>query len=213
MKNVLISGISLTFIFGSSVAFAADCAQGLKVEKGAIGRIIQCLKVLENENDALRKQIAVFEGANDEKAFHAKLPSGAVIAFAGTEAQPCPSRGWELFEKAKGRFIVGAGHGLRSKLTPHQSGDIGGEEKVILTVSEMPEHNHFVSSGYGPNWHDGLAGSAAPEGIDRKFNDPNPKIRRDGGHGIHKELIGNTGGNKAHNNMPPFLALYYCMKK
>ncbi len=127
----------------------------------------------------------------------ADIPSGAVIAFASSETQPCPGDDWKLFEEAKGRFIVGAGHGNRSELTPRQVGDIGGEESVALTLEEMPWHQH-------------------PMGIERGqgSGEAYPYMRPASGSGQTTEGIGGLPDHatKPHNNVPPYVALYFCKK-
>jgi hypothetical protein len=69
-------------------------------------------------------------------------------------------------------------------------GDVGGGEKHQLTVAEMPRHDHGVyPSGPGHRQRDGgngaYAGDSAP---------------------------GYTGGDEAHPNMPPFIAMNYYIK-
>lgn len=81
------------------------------------------------------------------------------------------------------RFLLGAG-------TTYTAGDTGGEASHTLTVNEMPSHNHgfkrvtgAVSSG--SNYSRIASGGDAAD-----------------------DLITNTGGDQAHNNMPPYLVVY-----
>lgn len=71
----------------------------------------------------------------------------------------------------------------------------GGEETQILTVEEMPSHNHGIKSpsiylcGDNPN-----RGDCWLIGYDKANH--------------HGSLISETGGSQSHNNMPPYLAVY-----
>ena len=94
---------------------------------------------------------------------------------------------WELL---KDRFLIGAGN-------KYLIGATGGEENHILTINEMPEHDHPTPStmytnvgglGYGT-----IRTEIAVNGI------------------IEKEKYLSTsavGGSQAHNNIPPYLAVY-----
>ena len=67
-------------------------------------------------------------------------------------------------------------------------GDSGGEDEHQLTIDEMPSHDHSFLAPSG-------AGSAA-----------------DGASGSSTRRTGETGGDQAHNNMPPFLAVSFIIK-
>ncbi len=91
------------------------------------------------------------------------------------------------WEKLEGRFLIGAS-------SKYPAGNVGGEENHTLTTNEMPSHSHGVTyaygsgSAYGMVWNNGnFQGPYYPDGLG---------------------VIKNTGGNQAHNNMPPYLAVY-----
>jgi len=96
----------------------------------------------------------------------------------------CPS-GWSSYNSAQNRTIVGSGGS-------YGRGSTGGASTVTLTVAEMPSHNHGVDAGsasFGPgDWYLGSANN----------NNDN-----------WSEY---TGGGQPHNNMPPYIALLYCVK-
>ncbi len=92
------------------------------------------------------------------------------------------------WEQIKDKFLLACGN-------TYQNGSIGGEETHKLTTSEMPSHAHALIF----HSHDGSGNSG--KGV--PF------------HGNGNAIIGGdisgcqkTGGNGAHNNMPPYLAVY-----
>lgn len=89
------------------------------------------------------------------------------------------------WERLGGRFLLGAD-------STYAAGSTGGEAAHTLTVDEMPRHNHEI--GNLNAW-----GNATPymtvQAQDKK------------GFGGNVQTMF-AGGGKAHNNMPPFLAVY-----
>lgn len=134
------------------------------------------------------------------------LPAGAVVAFDSSDSQTCPGENWKLFDEARGRFIVGAGHGENKELTPLKLGDEGGYEKHQLTLEEMPNHGHVLEA---PEtialqlWKDGSDGAKR---VLNRYGSPTESI--------NEKYAGDTTikTGKPHNNMPPYIALYFCKK-
>jgi len=136
------------------------------------------------------------------------MPKGAVVAFSLPEG--CP-KNWQLYSPVLGRTIIGADFGLSEKesaketkdspLTQRKLYESGGAEQHKLSVSEMPSHDHtrgdykYLLKSNSYNTYHGKD--------DRTKGEPNLKrIAR----------LKLSGGGKPHNNMPPFIALYYCQK-
>ena len=118
------------------------------------------------------------------------IPNDAVVAFASPRG--CP-QGWTEFADATGRVVIGQGQG--AGLTSRSYRAIGGQERVTLTEAEMPAHTHTVShSGSGnPNAMGGfLVSRIGPDEMEAE-GETNP-----------------IGGGQPHENMPPFIALYFC---
>ena len=137
------------------------------------------------------------------------LPTGMVIAWALSTLP----KGWALCDgqkykldanniaiidtngtqtpDLKGRFILGSGQG--TNLTNRNLNATGGEEKHLLTIEEMPSHNHS-SEGFV------------------KWGGYNIAYSAGGGNINGSSQIGNTGGSQPHNIMPPFYVLTYIMK-
>lgn len=101
---------------------------------------------------------------------------------------------WEALEN---RFLVGAGD-------EYNVNDVGGEAEHILTIDEIPEHNHDTLPSYGSslssnvNNHGKILGAAATAGWATNAINDDPSY--------HPIL--NTGGGLAHNNLPPYLAVF-----
>ena len=87
----------------------------------------------------------------------------------------------------RGRTVIGAGSG--AGLTPRNVNASGGAETHVLTISEMPAHTHSVPFLYQVAFASGTS-SGARAGT---------------------STSGSAGSNQAHNNMPPFVALKYCV--
>lgn len=141
------------------------------------------------------------------------LPQGAVAAF---DLESCPD-GWSDFVKAQRRMILGAVKG-----SDRPRGMQGGEEMHILTVSEIPSHQHsrgtlrmepdgrHVHRSRNESGPNGLG--AIEQGGDGGGETPVGMLSA----GLHLHRLtgemGAIGGGKPHNNMPPYIALYFCKK-
>lgn len=79
-----------------------------------------------------------------------------------------------------------------------------------LTVGELPAHNHTGSTNTTGN-HSHTAGATGNTAGGWDFNavsQGNNYWSSTNGNHSHTISIGNTGGNQAHNNMPPYLSVY-----
>lgn len=91
---------------------------------------------------------------------------------------------WEQIQDV---FLLGCG-------SLYENGSKGGEATHKLTINEMPSHNHgAVSTSGSKNTSIALYPFSM---IQQNYNL------------IDGNVIRPTGGNQAHNNMPPFLAVY-----
>lgn len=110
-------------------------------------------------------------------------PVGAIY-MSVTDTNPASLFGG-TWERIGGRFLLGADD-------TYAAGSTGGEAAHQLTTSEMPSHNHTLDNY---NTTGGTTSSMTVQANDKK-----------GYSGNVNTLY--TGGNKAHNNMPPYLAVY-----
>lgn len=103
------------------------------------------------------------------------------VAFGGT------------WSRIKGKFLVGVNED-ESEYSEAES--IGGEKTHTLTVSEMPSHFHsyYVNIQHG----DGniVSGEALTSGL------------QVGGRRRYSDGTISAGGDVAHNNLPPYYAVY-----
>lgn len=95
--------------------------------------------------------------------------------------------------------IVGAG-------SSYSMGDTGGETEVTLSVGEMPAHSHSNT----PHAHSEI--TAIPNLTTIGAGVPEPTaVPSVGTTGFTSVAIDNTGGDEAHNNLQPYIALKYCI--
>lgn len=92
------------------------------------------------------------------------------------------------WEKIENRFLLASG-------SSYQLGSTGGEATHKLTINELPSHTHNASAGQfistSPNVTPGTVMSF-DSGQYKRYS---------------MNSTSSTGGNKAHNNMPPYLVV------
>jgi microcystin-dependent protein len=107
----------------------------------------------------------------------------------------------------RGRVVLAAGSG--EGLSPRNLGERVGAEGHILSVREMPVHDHRAAGA----WHPLGAEGRAPKPFQYHGNAP---LQGGGGLGSGWEydgtLTSDAGGGAAHNNMQPSLVLHYMIK-
>lgn len=214
---VIIAGVLALSSVGSNTQAQSfrNCAEGLNPGSSAEA-LIRCIAEL-----SFRLERTEFELQNVERRIFsvmeevqiAPIPSGAVIAF--DLAKGCPA-GWRSYPQLAGRMVIGVGRGSVDErgrfLTPRELYDDGGNEKVALNLKEMPPHRHTItSSPPDTNIHDGFGGSGSNFGLRPEF-DPSVEARPGWSTTQHRFFMSEEGKGEAHDNMPPFLALHYCIK-
>ena len=201
--SAFIASVLLGSLFVSPPAAAQDCSMTAIVQdnkdldKRYIDNINCAAARLTSVETRLRKlesDLSVFRDA-----------TGLIAAFDRDRTRPCPS-GWRLFEPAGGRFIVGAGDNSFKDvngidLSDHSVGVVGGEEKHLLIATEMPAHRHGVYRHAAER-----SPSSGLEGAGNADKNPASNVK-DGWES------GSAGSDQPHNTMPPFVALYYCIKE
>ena len=131
------------------------------------------------------------------------FPKHAVVAFkegikrkGEDEKEKCPD-GWEEYDQAEGRFIIGAGRRNGFEIGMRES---GGEYRVKLEIEHMPRHKHENPSR-------GWEGRGSKEEV--QALQATDKGEYGGTHARPTDFVGE---GLPHNNMPPYIALLWCKK-
>lgn len=114
-------------------------------------------------------------------------PIGAIyLSVSATNPSTLFGGKWE---QIKDRFLLAAGD-------TYSNGSIGGEANHILTIEEMPSHKHQIKTN-NDDWNNSAGGG-------------NYGTTHDGANSWYNTnwYTENSGGNAAHNNMPPYLTVY-----
>lgn len=131
------------------------------------------------------------EGKTWAQAMLALHPVGSIyLSVSSTSPASLFGGTWEMLQD---RFLIGAGGS-------YGAGATGGAETHKLTINEMPKHDHNVVK---KNTYDRLVMMAA---VQNGYGNAGGS----GGSGTWYWNYGvpAQGGNAAHNNMPPYLAVY-----
>lgn len=115
------------------------------------------------------------------------------------------------WEQLKDKFLLGCGDN-------YQNGATGGEALHTLTASEMPSHKHSATTnntgghrhtfkGWWTTKGDGSATYACVARTTQNDAVEYGSFATAGDH-THTVTVNNTGDSQAHNNMPPYLAVY-----
>ncbi len=105
----------------------------------------------------------------------------------------------------QGRAPMHPGQGFG--LSPHGLGESSGSETVTLLQSEIPGHAHNVGASNGP------ANLQSP-GADRVLGRANNNVYLDNPANLvamAPEALSPAGGGQPHDNMQPYLTLYFCI--
>ena len=155
------------------------------------------------------------DGKTWAQALDAIYPVGAVYLSAEPDSPASLFGG--TWERIMDRFLLGAGDA-------YAAGSTGGEETVALATEQMPSHTHTptdntpgtsIYNQYGMQVLRHLSSASTlraqvAKGSDYYVNAANPKASDYGSLDDVSVMYktGATGGGAAHNNMPPYLAVY-----
>ena len=193
--SILALAVSAFFVYSTEAAVleTKGCSTQL-APKSPASEVFACMRSLESQIAKLSEDVSL---ARRIEGLIEVIPRGAVLAF--DLARGCP-KGWSNFEEADGRFLLGVEETYLYRRE-------GGEEEVTLKVKEMPAHSHTVA--VPKNWAtakivDELEGKPVGNLFNRIISETNVA----GGPSEAK-----SGEAKPHNNMPPFIVLYFCKKE
>ena len=120
-------------------------------------------------------------------------PVGSIYQTASSTFNPQTAWGG-TWERIKDRFLLAAG-------TAYAGGSTGGEETHKLTTQELPSHQHVMivnNEGSSSSWVPTFDGYVIKtDCVTRSKKNYQAKLAQNG-----------AGLDQAHNNMPPYLAVY-----
>lgn len=148
-------------------------------------------------------------------------PIGSVyISFSNTNPTTYFGGTWE---QIKDKFLLCCGNS-------YPVNSVGGETSHVLSLNEMPNHGHsFTTSNNGYHDHQvalngdpnfniyyRLSWGSSNTGYCISGNNINgqssgasyPSIAKGNGGHVHTGNTDGSGGSQAHNNMPPYIAVY-----
>lgn len=101
----------------------------------------------------------------------------------------------------RGRTIIGVDNSVEIVANADSLGNYGGEESHILTIDELPSHNH--NNQY----------IVIPNSLYLQPNRLQDSSSSNGGHRVGNNVTTETtGGDQPHNNMQPYLVTNYIIK-
>ncbi len=186
--------------------------------------------------DTVFAPVAVVTGRviANEISGNGTVPAGAIMMWQGTT----PPTGWAICDGSngtpdlRGRFIVGSGtnqNPASGDINPtYSNGNTGGENQHLLIKTEIPKHQHSVSSSGNDNGQVTIAnattndnhlllGPGSPLFLEAAAGNEYHSITSQP---THTHSINGTTGDgttdgvngQRHENRPPFYALTYIMK-
>jgi microcystin-dependent protein len=106
----------------------------------------------------------------------------------------------------QGAAPMGAGQG--PGLTDWWVGEMGGEAAVTLTTQQIPNHTHVSACNSVGNQSSPASHACATGKVQRQTVNLYASTSNTGMSAGSQAIV---GGNQPHNNMPPYLALNFCI--
>ena len=160
------------------------------------------------------KSLEIVGGELKVNGLNPGVPTGVISMWSGS-VDTVPD-GWAVCDGSNGtpdltgRFVVGAGSSVNSAKAndggqAYAKGATGGAREVKLTLEQMPKHYHEY---FGDDQLDTHATRVRDQG------GYDADSERSGSSAWFKttETGGNSSGTAAHENLPPYYALFYIMK-
>lgn len=178
----------------SAVANTCDIGEGSYETPEALNAaLIGSMRCLTDRLDELAFENAELRDALETKeAQYGQVPRGVVFMF--DRSKGCP-KGWEdLGSELRGRVAVAA---LKDPTDRYGYRQTGGSETHVLSIDEMPPHDHSYTD-VGPEMVNGI------------------QFGQNGNRGVNwparPKVTSSEGRGEPHNNMPPYVAFYFCKK-
>jgi microcystin-dependent protein len=147
-------------------------------------------------------------------------PVGSLYFNASDGTNPATLLGfgtWVSFGAGRVPIGVGTFQDSRGEVRTFAAGDEGGAYQHLLVESEMPDHTHTGSTDTaGSHTHSVGVFTGEATGGDVPWvnhNTANSSVTTSGaGDHAHSLTIDSTGGDTAHNNMQPYIAVYIWLR-
>jgi hypothetical protein len=153
------------------------------------------------------------------------MPPSAIVAFDSSDLDEdhCPP-GWSPFLLARAHVLVGAGDPRKApeKMAFDEKGrplegyvlrQHGGEQAHQLTPGELPSYRPEIQKIPAQTRFELKETDVVPcDGSGCNQLGAITDRSRAGQHGIVNLAISSIGEDKPHNNMPPYVGVYYCRK-
>lgn len=145
-----------------------------------------------------------------KKLWETIYPVGSIY-ISTSDISPQELFGGE-WDKIQDRFLLAEG--------THEAGETGGEENHVLTIEEMPEHDHRPqnydeagsNSGYSRQFTTNLHTDSDSVSLQRvtasSYSGQYVMAAKAQGDIEGTDYTSKEGGGQEHNNMPPYLSVY-----
>ena len=147
------------------------------------------------------------------------LPANAIIAIDAPGG--CP-QGWAPFAEAQGRLLLGATNGAfapgldtddESKpISSYKYRQHGGSEHVTLQAAQLAAHNHALQRRYAFNGASGPNSFRVNGELGIVQSEDAGPLTFGSDHSGEMNATETSVEAAPHNNMPPYIALYFCKK-
>lgn len=172
-----------------SAGAANSKATSVEATLPEIGARIEQLEQLKIPDlQPIEAKLSTLEGSSKVS----DILGNAIIAF--DQPSGCPE-GWsnvgkEDAERFAGRVLIAAGSSESRETRGY--GALGGKESHTLTIDQIPAHQHGLRIFF-----------TREDAVNGPYLNAKPRDSDD-------ELTRPQGRGQPHNNMPPFVALYFC---
>ena len=169
-------------IYPLTTADQVILSDGSRLEKNGSVNLVTLPTTEETPGNAPTINAGTFGGMTVGQFVNMIYPVGSIYMSASATSPETLFGG--TWESIGGRFLIGSD-------ATYAAGSTGGDAEITLTIDQIPSHNHSFREATTNGSGNGYRFSAST-----------------GTYSEATAYIGRTGGGAAHNNMPPYLAVY-----